>query len=940
MGDEESLLLRYPPPPAKGYRPRCFFDIQINKVSAGRIVFELFADICPKTCENFRALCTGEKGDGKTTLKPLHYKNTIIHRVVKGFVIQGGDFSSGNGTGGESIYGGTFKDENFEILHNRPYLLSMANRGPNTNGSQFFILLAPAPHLDNLHTVFGHVLSGNELIREIESQKTNNNHKPYADITIFHCGELIKKSKTSSKSVKKVVQRHTSSSSSSSSGSEEEKKKTKSISATITSEKPNSASEVRDPKELVLKENGQMDLNYVPAVPNSFLLRRSKTPSPVRERREKEGLHSRQNNLQLRTRINMVSKSGKKLRGRGVMRYRTPTPSSESSDADDPKKSSRINDKHNRKGSSSPQKDKRETPARNKSRSPDHIRKKTLTSKSSEMKRSRSPDAKTKNAEIKSISPSKKHSPSPARTRSPTRKRSSPSRKSSRSPRRRSTSPRRRRSPIRERRSPRRRSSSRSRRRFSSRERRPSRSPRRRPRSRSRNRYRYRRSRSNSRRSRSRDHRRDSSRDRRSKFERHRSKSGSGSDSSVERKKKQEKDIDNKKQTVKEKIDLLLQKKANEEKNVDIANNSVNSEKMNPVEFDQIKQTPDVVNPVVTKENDHDDLIMNEPMDLADSPVHIECIDQIPLPSSPPPLSSYPVVTYPAAKDNISSGECFSDKINEAETLSKNKCSAGELNDSADIMENNNHKHGSDFIATPIKDDKLARHFEEMKSNVKDVDYQVDNFQTTISVKIDDTVSHTSSHASHESDDNDIYADLILPSEKLESSPEKQIKTLPVKSKNDSKDCTPVKSKSKISTKKRKSSSDSGTDDDHKKELKRKEKKKKYRRGHKNSDSDSESKEIQSDLSESDSGSVERSRHHKKKTRRDSDFSADESKIKKKDRKKRKIKKKSSDDSDTENEIKSSRKKKSSRKRTFSPEERDKKQLKKKKSKKPAADTD
>ncbi|XP_065665143.1 peptidyl-prolyl cis-trans isomerase G isoform X2 [Hydra vulgaris] len=937
MGDEESLLLRYPPPPAKGYRPRCFFDIQINKVSAGRIVFELFADICPKTCENFRALCTGEKGDGKTTLKPLHYKNTIIHRVVKGFVIQGGDFSSGNGTGGESIYGGTFKDENFEIMHNRPYLLSMANRGPNTNGSQFFILLAPAPHLDNLHTVFGHVLSGNELIREIESQKTNNNHKPYADITISHCGELIKKSKTNSKSVKKVVQRHTSSSSSSSSDSEEEKKK-KLISATTTSEKPNSANEVRDLKELVLKENGQMDLNYVPAVPNSFLLRRSKTPSPVRERREKEGLHSRQNNLQLRTRINMVSKSGKKLRGRGVMRYRTPTPSSENSDADDPKKSSRINDKHIRKGSSSPQKDKRETPARNKSRSPDH-RKKSLTSKSSEMKRSRSPDSKTKNSESKLISPSKKHSPSPARNRSPTRKRSSPSKKSSRSPRRRSTSPRRRRSPIRERRSPRRRSSSRSRRRFLSRERRPSRSPRRRPRSRSRNRYRYRRSRSNSRRSRSRDHRRDSSRDRRSKFERHRSKSGSGSDSSVERKKKQEKDIDNKKQTVKEKIDLLLQKKANEEKNADIANSSVNTEKINPVEFDQIKQITDVVNPVVTKENDRDDLIMNEPMDLADSPIHIEWIDQIPLPSSPPPLSSYPLVTHPPGKDSNSTGECISDKINEAVTLSKNK-SSGDLNDSADIMENNNHKYSNDLIATTIKDDKLARHFEEVKSNVKNLDYQVDNFQTTSTVKINDTISHISSHAGHESDDNDIYADLILPSEKLDSSPEKQIKTLPVKSKNNSKNCTPVKSKSKNSAKKRKSSSDSGTDDGHKKEHKRKEKKKKYRRGHKNSDSGSDSREIQSDLSESEGGSVERSRQHKKKTRRNSDFSVDESKIKKKDRKKRKIKKKSSDDSDTENEIKSSRKKKSYRKRTLSPEEKDKKQPKKKKSKKPAADSD
>lgn len=123
----------------KTVRPRCFFDIEVGELNVGRVIFELYADLCPITVENFRALCTGEKGLGKTTGKPLHYKGIIFHRVVKDFMIQGGDFSVGNGTGGESIYGGTFDDENLDIKHDKPFLLSMANRGKNTNGSQFFM---------------------------------------------------------------------------------------------------------------------------------------------------------------------------------------------------------------------------------------------------------------------------------------------------------------------------------------------------------------------------------------------------------------------------------------------------------------------------------------------------------------------------------------------------------------------------------------------------------------------------------------------------------------------------------------------------------------------------------------------------------------------------------------------------------------------------------
>lgn len=120
-------------------RPRCFFDIEVGDINIGRIIFELYSDMCPKTAENFRALCTGEKGIGKTTGKPLHYKGIVFHRVVKDYLIQAGDFTMGNGTGGESIYGGTFDDENLKIKHDQPMLLSMANNGKNSNGSQFFM---------------------------------------------------------------------------------------------------------------------------------------------------------------------------------------------------------------------------------------------------------------------------------------------------------------------------------------------------------------------------------------------------------------------------------------------------------------------------------------------------------------------------------------------------------------------------------------------------------------------------------------------------------------------------------------------------------------------------------------------------------------------------------------------------------------------------------
>ena len=153
---------------------------------------ELFKNVTPMTAENFRALCTGEKGKTRSG-KALHYKNSIFHRIIPNFMAQGGDFTAFNGTGGESIYGAKFKDENFKLRHNEPFLLSMANAGKNTNGSQFFITFVKTPHLDGKHVVFGRVEKGQETLRKMERTPTNNNDRPKKNIVIVKCGQLIKK---------------------------------------------------------------------------------------------------------------------------------------------------------------------------------------------------------------------------------------------------------------------------------------------------------------------------------------------------------------------------------------------------------------------------------------------------------------------------------------------------------------------------------------------------------------------------------------------------------------------------------------------------------------------------------------------------------------------------------------------------------------------------
>jgi peptidylprolyl isomerase len=169
--------------------PKVFFDVTIGGAPAGRIVMELYADVVPNTAENFRALCTGEKGVGKMG-KPLHYKGSKFHRVIPGFMCQGGDFTAGNGTGGESIYGAKFADENFVHTHSGPGILSMANSGPGTNGSQFFLCTDACDWLDGKHVVFGKVVEGMDVVQAIEKvgSRSGTTSKP---VVVADCGQLV-----------------------------------------------------------------------------------------------------------------------------------------------------------------------------------------------------------------------------------------------------------------------------------------------------------------------------------------------------------------------------------------------------------------------------------------------------------------------------------------------------------------------------------------------------------------------------------------------------------------------------------------------------------------------------------------------------------------------------------------------------------------------------
>ncbi|XP_064482272.1 peptidyl-prolyl cis-trans isomerase D-like [Ornithodoros turicata] len=176
--------------PLSEVNPHVFLDVRIGEEFVGRIIIQLFKNILPRTTENFRALCTGERGIGTSGIA-LHYKGCRFHRIMPKFMVQGGDFTNGDGTGGESIYGRFFDDEGFAVKHTKAGLVGMANSGPGTNGSQFYVTTVPTPHLDGKHVVFGSVIRGMGVVTALEYVRTGEKDAPFEDCVIENCGEIL-----------------------------------------------------------------------------------------------------------------------------------------------------------------------------------------------------------------------------------------------------------------------------------------------------------------------------------------------------------------------------------------------------------------------------------------------------------------------------------------------------------------------------------------------------------------------------------------------------------------------------------------------------------------------------------------------------------------------------------------------------------------------------
>ncbi|CAL4101494.1 unnamed protein product, partial [Meganyctiphanes norvegica] len=312
----------------------CLFSAKTNRRSQN-VRFDLLNNTCLRICMNFDLLLAGEAGIGKTTQKQLHYRGVKFHRVIKDFMIQTGDFSAGNGTGGESIYGGQFEDENFEYRHDTPFLLSMANRGKDTNGSQFFITTQTAPHLDDKHVVFGRVVSGQEVVVTIEDLAVDNRSRPLQPAVVSNCGELVLQ--RSGKAVKaKDKKKKKKKDSSDSSDSEVEKKKKKKKKEKKKKKKKSAKSsdeegEVKDEDEKMEPQSlyaagkdskghplvsvTYIDPDEIPDVPkNRFLYRAGPEKDRVENRDRIRGPN-----------VRAYTKSGRKVKGRGSLRYRTPS---------------------------------------------------------------------------------------------------------------------------------------------------------------------------------------------------------------------------------------------------------------------------------------------------------------------------------------------------------------------------------------------------------------------------------------------------------------------------------------------------------------------------------------------------------------------------------------------------------------------------------------